>query len=136
MSTNFFESLMTVKGAPDILIERCTNVLGAGGELKPLNGVTLAEVKHLKDQWSAEGKRTILLARKVLARDSILADPTSAECEFHMLGEAKTDLTLVGLVGINDPTRSEIPEVMRILRQAHIRVFMVCPLSTLMMNPC
>ena len=108
------------------MIERCTNVLSADGELKPLNEVTLAEVKHLKDQWSAEGKRTILLARKVLARDSILADPASAECESQMLSEAKTGLTLVGLVGIIDPTRPEIPEVMRILRQAHIRVFMVC----------
>jgi sodium/potassium-transporting ATPase subunit alpha len=127
---------MTVKGAPDILIERCSNVLGADGELKPLNEVTLAEIKQIKDQWSAEGKRTILLARKVLARDSILADSTSAECESQILGEARMDLTLVGLVGIIDPTRPEIPEVMRILRQAHIRVFMVCPLSTSMMNPC
>ncbi|KAJ5605449.1 hypothetical protein N7510_008230 [Penicillium lagena] len=126
-SSNFNaeDILVTVKGAPDILIERCANVLGADGELKPLNEVILAEIKHLKDKWSAEGKRTILLARKVLARDSILADPTSAECESQMLAEAKAGLTLVGLVGIIDPTRSEIPEVMRILRQAHIRVFMV-----------
>jgi sodium/potassium-transporting ATPase subunit alpha len=36
-----------------------------------------------------------------------------------------TDLTLVGLVGIVDPPRAEIPEVIRTLRGAGIRVFMV-----------
>lgn len=126
---------MTVKRAPDILTERCTNILGAEGELKPLNEVTLAEVRHVKEQWSAEGKRAILLARKILARGSILADSISAEFESQMLREAKTELTLVGLVGIIDPTRPEIPEVMRILRHAHISL-VACPLSNSMVTPC
>lgn len=82
-------------------------------------------MKQLKDQWSSEGKRVILLARKVLAKDSIWPDPTSSECESQMFSESKGGLTLVGLVGMIDPPREEIPEVMRVLRQAHIRVFMV-----------
>lgn len=119
-------SLFTIKGAPDILINRCSQILCPDGELKPLSDVDLAAVKFLKDQWSSEGKRVILLARKVLAKESILAEPTSSEFETQMLREAKNGLTLVGLVGLIDPPRTEIPEVIRILRQARIRVFMVC----------
>lgn len=44
---------------------------------------------------------------------------------------ARTGLTLVGLVAIEDPPRDEIPEVIRILRRAGIRIFMVCSLFSL-----
>ncbi len=45
--------------------------------------------------------------------------------ESAMAQEAKSGLTLVGLVGIVDPPRPEIPEVIRILKRAGIRIFMV-----------
>ena len=96
------------------------------GEIRPLGKDDLAAIKSLKDQWSSKGKRVILLARKLLAQESILAEPSSSEFESHMLREAGKGLTLVGLVGLIDPPRTEIPEVIRILRQAQIRVFMVC----------
>jgi sodium/potassium-transporting ATPase subunit alpha len=38
---------------------------------------------------------------------------------------AKNELTLVGIVGIVDPPRDEIPSVVSILRGAGIRIFMV-----------
>ncbi|KAJ5668722.1 hypothetical protein N7462_009792 [Penicillium macrosclerotiorum] len=118
-------SLLTIKGAPDILIERCTHILKLDGSVESLDDITLSKVKQLKDKWSSEGKRVILLARKVLEKGSILDDPFSPECESRALQAAKTGLTLVGLVGLIDPPRAEIPEVIRILRQAQIRVLMV-----------
>ena len=41
------------------------------------------------------------------------------------MAHARSSLILVGLVGIVDPPRDEIPEVVRILRGAGIRIFMV-----------
>ncbi|KAJ5645795.1 hypothetical protein N7490_002167 [Penicillium lividum] len=117
--------LFTIKGAPDILIERCSQILCPDSSIKPLTQVDLAAIRQLKDQWSSEGKRVILLARKILTDDAIPAEPSSVEFETRMLREAKTGLTLVGLVSLTDPPRSEIPEVIRVLRQAQIRVFMV-----------
>ena len=38
---------------------------------------------------------------------------------------ARTDLTWIGLVGITDPPTEDIPEVVRMLRRAGIRIFMV-----------
>ncbi|KAJ5729077.1 uncharacterized protein N7483_003585 [Penicillium malachiteum] len=117
--------LFTIKGAPDILILRCSRVLCPDGEVKTLTQDDLAAVKRLKDEWSSQGKRVIMLARKVLEKDTILASPSSVEFETQMLHEARTGLTLVGMVGLVDPPRSEIPEVFRVLRQAQIRAFMV-----------
>ena len=35
------------------------------------------------------------------------------------------DLTLVGLVGIRDPPRSDVPVAINVIRKAGVRVFMV-----------
>ncbi|KAJ5432128.1 uncharacterized protein N7458_011284 [Penicillium daleae] len=102
-----------------------TQILQPDGEVQPLNEDVLRKVENRMKEWSSDGKRVILLARKVLPQDQYYTDPSSPECETQMLREAKTGLTLVGLLGLIDSPRSEIPEVMRILRQAQIRVFMV-----------
>lgn len=122
---NTFPRLFTIKGAPDILIQRCTHILGIDGEVQPLSTDVLRKFEQTITDWSSDGKRVILLARKILTQDGYCSDPSSPECETQMLREAKTGLTLVGLLGLIDSPRSEIPEVIRILRQAQIRVFMV-----------
>jgi sodium/potassium-transporting ATPase subunit alpha len=119
--------LFTIKGAPDILITRCTHILGPDGETRPLSEDVLRKVEGRIQEWSSDGKRVLLLARKVLAQDGYNTDPSLPEYEAQMLREAKTGLTLVCVVGLIDSPRSEIPEVIRLLRQAQIRVFMVLP---------
>jgi sodium/potassium-transporting ATPase subunit alpha len=110
------------------LIERCTQIVTDTGNVRVLDDSIRSQVRSLKDQWSAEGKRVILLARKVLSRQDILLDPSSREFESEMMDQARTDLILVGMVGIVDPPRDEIPEVVKTLRGAGIRIFMVrCP---------
>lgn len=79
-------------------------------------------IEGIKDDWSAHGKRVILLARKILLAPSLTR---SNDVESDIMESAKTGLTLVGLVSIVDPPRAEIPEVVRVLRGAGIRIFMV-----------
>ncbi|GLB08300.1 hypothetical protein AtubIFM57258_004188 [Aspergillus tubingensis] len=119
------DTLLTIKGAPDILIERCTQIVDTDGSVLPLDGRILAHIKYVKDQWSSEGKRVILLARKVLPASDIMPLPSSREFESEVMNHAKTGLVLVGLVGIVDPPREEIPDVVRTLRRAGVRIFMV-----------
>lgn len=83
-------------------------------------------VKQLKDQWSSNGKRVILLARKILGADRILPDTSSPEFETQMMHELQSELTLVSLLAMIDPPRPEMPEVIATLRGAGIRAFMVC----------
>jgi sodium/potassium-transporting ATPase subunit alpha len=82
-------------------------------------------VQNVKDQWSAAGKRVILLARKVVPAEDLSFQSPCREFEGEVTNHARADLILVGLVGIVDPPRDEIPEVIRILRTAGIRIFMV-----------
>ena len=117
--------LLTIKGAPDVLIGRCTSYVDYDGVTMPLDEGILKTIEEVKDAWSSEGKRVILLARKVLRSQDIVNDPAANDFETETMEHAGTGLTLVGLIGIVDPPRDEIPEVVRVLRRAGIRIFMV-----------
>lgn len=120
-----FLRLLTIKGAPDVLINRCTSILGEDGLVQKLTPETLVAIEAIKDAWSAHGKRVILLARKILPANVMYAEPEHGAFEDETMELARTGLTLVGLIGIVDPPRDEIPEVVRTLRRAGIRIFMV-----------
>lgn len=124
--------LLTIKGAPDVLISRCTSFIDRHGDTKILDPIASTAIVRTKDQWSSEGKRVILLARKVVPRKDIRSEPTSTHFEDEIMEHAKTGLTLVGIVGIVDPPRDDIPYVVRTLRGAGIRVFMVSTVPYLM----
>lgn len=117
--------MLTIKGAPDVLISRCTKYTSIDGETKPLDETTKSSIEEIKNTWSSEGKRVILLARKTICKEQIRALTTSSQFEDEAMHHARDALTLVGIVGIVDPPRDEIPSVVKILRGAGIRIFMV-----------
>lgn len=104
---------------------KCSLLMNALGETQPLDESAKITVENIKNAWSAQGKRVILLARKAIPQSEIKSAPSSAPFESEVMEHARTGLTLVGLVGITDPPRPEIPEVVRTLRAAGIRIFMV-----------
>ncbi|KAE9367518.1 calcium ATPase [Stipitochalara longipes BDJ] len=119
------DTLLMIKGAPDILIGRCTKYTTIEGDSQVLDDATRAKVEEIKNTWSSQGRRVILLARKTVCKEQIRAMPTSSQFEEEVLHHARDGLTLVGIVGIVDPPRDEIPSVVKILRGAGIRIFMV-----------
>jgi Ca2+-transporting ATPase len=100
---------VAVKGAPEVVIGRCTTVITRDG-VAPLSEHDrqdwLARVAHLCE----EGLRTIAVAEK---------DADSADTDFY------ADLTLLGVFGIEDPPRAGIPEVIDKCRDAGVAVIMV-----------
>ena len=122
---NSDDILLTIKGAPDIIVERCTTYVGEDGNVYPFDAEMKATVEGIKDKWSSEGKRVILLARKILPGHQATHSPEHNVFETEIMHQANTGLTLVGLIGIVDPPRDEIPEVVKTLRGAGIRIFMV-----------
>jgi sodium/potassium-transporting ATPase subunit alpha len=125
MSSADIHSLLTIKGAPDVLIGRCTKYTGIDGEIRDLDDATRAKVEEIKNTWSSQGRRVILLARKIVSKENIVNDPSTSQFEDEVSRLARSDLTLVGIVGIVDPPREEIPYVVSTLRGAGIRIFMV-----------
>jgi sodium/potassium-transporting ATPase subunit alpha len=113
------------------LIDRCSKYTSIDGETKVLDDATRATIEKIKNTWSSQGKRVILLARKVIYKETMVVAPASAEFEDEVMHHAKSGLTLVGIVGIVDPPRDEIPYVVSTLRGAGIRIFMVCRIISL-----
>ena len=119
------DMLLLIKGAPDILMGRCTSYVGQFGEVHPSDDKFRKHLETVKDEWSSQGKRVLLLARKILHSEELAAKPTDGNFEDEVLKHAATGLTLVGLAGIVDPPRDEIPEVVATLRRAGIKIHMV-----------
>ena len=120
-----------IKGAPDVLIGRCTKYTSKEGETKVLDEVTRNIIEEIKNTWSAQGKRVILLARKTISKEQLKSLPASSHFEDEVAQHARTGLTLVGIV---DPPRDEIPSVIKTLRRAGIRIFMVRKLPSLLVS--
>lgn len=97
----------------------------ASGDVAPLDQQVLATFEQMKKLYSSQGKRCILLARKVAPGSEIKSKPEDGIFEAEMTGLATSGLTLVGLVAIVDPLRPEIPEVVSTLRGAGVRIAMV-----------
>ncbi|KAK5726656.1 hypothetical protein LTR15_002544 [Elasticomyces elasticus] len=116
---------LMIKGAPDILLPRCGSYINKDGFVERLEDQDRRTIDGMKDYWSSQGRRVILLAQKPL--ESMQFDSVSQprEYELDVMGRASSELILVGLIAIVDPPRAEIPEVVRILRGAGVRVFMV-----------
>jgi sodium/potassium-transporting ATPase subunit alpha len=123
--TDWICSLLTIKGAPDILIGRCSSFVTNTGAEEPLDAAVKTSFEEIKNTYSSQGKRCILLARKIVRNTDVKSRPGSTEYETEMTEHANTGLVLVGLVAIVDPLRPEIRDVVSTLRGAGIRIFMV-----------
>lgn len=108
-----------------MLIGRCSKYTKIDGTTSALDENTRAKIESIKDKWSSQGRRVILLARKTLSSGQIKPQTASGLFEDEIIRHARSGLTLVGIVGIVDPPRDEIPSVVSTLRRAGIRIFMV-----------
>ncbi|KAF3904053.1 hypothetical protein ABW20_dc0103103 [Dactylellina cionopaga] len=117
--------VLFIKGAPDVLLPRCHHVTSKDGSTRTLDRDTSIAIEKIKDDWSRKGRRVILLARKILKRSDIKSPMDSNAIETEVMSQASSGLCLVGLVGIVDPPRADIPYVVTTLRRAGIRFFMV-----------
>ncbi|XP_049928799.1 plasma membrane calcium-transporting ATPase 1-like isoform X2 [Epinephelus moara] len=110
---------MFSKGASEILLRKCCKILIADGQakgFKPRDRDDL--VKKVIEPMASEGLRTICLAY----RDFPASDgEPDWEDEAHIL----TGLTCIGVVGIEDPVRPEVPDAIRKCQRAGITVRMV-----------
>ncbi len=106
-------------------MDRCAHYIGTSGVSHDLTPATKQRLEALKNEWSAKGRRVLLLAHKCLSRSWLKHPPSSPNFEKEMMDQARSGLTLVGMVAIVDPPRPDIPEVVRTLRSAGIRIFMV-----------
>jgi Ca2+-transporting ATPase len=107
---------MCVKGAPDVVLERCGTVLWHGEQV-PADTVR-AEILAANRQLSERGLRVLAFAARELddaAMTPALTDPMAAV----------TGLVFVALVGIMDPLRATAKEAVRTALAAGVDVRMI-----------
>ncbi|RIB24813.1 hypothetical protein C2G38_1997693 [Gigaspora rosea] len=114
--------IVLVKGAPDVLLGNCTRILEPDGTERPLDDRARQSLTDKLSEWCGTGTRVILLCRRIITNESEIPSDTS---DLEALGQLSYNLTVIGLMGILDPPRPEILEVIRTCRGAGIRVFMV-----------
>ena len=105
-----------VKGAPDLLLARCTAV-SAGRGAQALDEAGRAALVDENEAMAARGLRVLAVASRTLAAQGF--DPAG-----DLMGHV-ADLTLQGLVGIMDPPRPEAREAIALCRTAGIQVKMI-----------
>ncbi|MFZ4517838.1 MAG: cation-translocating P-type ATPase [Microthrixaceae bacterium] len=111
--------VLYVKGAPDVVLGRCTHVRGPGGAVE-LDDVARAELQATNDGLGSQGLRVLAVASRPVPVAQGSGRPEHAE-----LGELVEGLTLESLVGILDPARPEAVAAVAECRSAGIGVKMI-----------
>lgn len=105
-----------VKGAPDIILNHCDQILTAEGCIS-LNDKMIEEVKQKIANFARRGMRVLAVASK-----------TKRSSEFSLSGDLLLEidqLTFIGLIGLIDPLRAEAKAAIERCKHAGIEVKMI-----------
>ncbi|XP_077070557.1 plasma membrane calcium-transporting ATPase 3b isoform X4 [Siphateles boraxobius] len=106
------------KGASEILLKKCSSILGANGEARNFKPRDRDEmVKKVIEPMACEGLRTICIGYRDL--------PCDPEPDWENEAEIVTELSCIAVVGIEDPVRPEVPDAILKCQRAGITVRMV-----------
>uniref|UniRef100_A0AAY4CK17 Calcium-transporting ATPase n=1 Tax=Denticeps clupeoides TaxID=299321 RepID=A0AAY4CK17_9TELE len=109
---------MYSKGASEIILKKCSNILNGAGEARVFRPRDRDEmVKKVIEPMACDGLRTICVG----FRDFSGNPEPNWDDENNIL----TDLTAICVVGIEDPVRPEVPDAIRKCQRAGITVRMV-----------
>jgi Ca2+-transporting ATPase len=102
-----------VKGGPDVVLALCASAL-VRGQVVPLDADLRARVHAVNEELASGGFRTLAFAWRDVADGETLDEAT-----------LERDLVYVGILGLVDPPRPEVPAAIAACRRAGIRVSMV-----------
>ena len=105
--------LVLLKGAPDYLIKKCSRMIDENGDIRQITREDLAALVQLQDDWCSLGQRVLLICKNTIDFTEIENSHMSV-AEIEAIVHTKNDFCLVGLVGIIDPPREGIADVVSI----------------------
>ena len=118
------KSYVYAKGASEIILGKCTRMLTAKGEVKDMSEAERGAVAKVIEGYAAKSLRTIGLAYREVdaAKDKKSLAAEAADSDVERLEEG---LVLIGIAGIKDPLRPEVPRAVKDCAKAGIIVRMV-----------
>ena len=103
------------KGAPDVVLDLCTHYQTIADKKESLSEVTRQRILDANEAMAREALRVIALAYRV---EKDVPDNATPETVEH-------DLIFVGLIGMIDPSRPEVPPALELARTAGVRTVMI-----------
>ncbi len=113
------ELVVFAKGAPDVLLGRCTREL-VGEDSRPLTPERRAAILATNDALAGEALRTLGVAVRLVAPEAVDRDHDGVPD-----ADVESDLAFAGLIGMIDPPRAEAREAVARARAAGIRPIMI-----------
>ena len=107
--------VVTVKGAPDLVLEECTQIERLDDSKSPMSASDHENIIQANDQMTQKALRVLAMAYRVV----------QGVPEEMKLEELESDLTFAGLIGMIDPPREEVAAALEIGRKAGIRTVMI-----------
>jgi Ca2+-transporting ATPase len=108
--------LVFTKGAPDILLSRCTHEF-IGDARRPLTVERRAAILEANEKLAGEALRTLGVAARQLAANDLRQEDLTEEVEH--------ELAFLGLIGMIDPPREEAKQAVARAKRAGIRSIMI-----------
>ncbi len=105
-----------VKGAPESIIEKSTKIF-EDGNIRPITYEDREKILKIMQEMAGDALRVLAFAFKEFSKDFPV--------ENYNLTNAENELIYVGLVGMIDPPREEVPEAIQVCKTAGIRTVMV-----------
>jgi Ca2+-transporting ATPase len=107
--------IVFTKGAPDVLVTRCSHEL-VGGEARTLTDGRRQEIRAASERLASEALRTLGVAFRSLRPDAL---------EREVDDRVEHELVFLGVVGMIDPPREEAKEAVGRAKGAGIRPVMI-----------
>ncbi|KAJ5166719.1 uncharacterized protein N7482_005500 [Penicillium canariense] len=115
--------LIYVKGAPDVLLDRCSTYWSAvHNAVRPLDSDAREKFSGFQAKLSRRAERVIVICQR---RYTPTHEPGSNGFNDEIMAYGVQDLTVLGIFGIIDPPRPETAATVASCRRAGIRFFMV-----------
>lgn len=125
-TVNHDDWILYCKGAPDVILSKCTRMLLTDGTEEVLTDKRTELLLNIQTKWASEGKRVLLLTRRVIMSKETPENTVAGTSSFVTWATSmNNNLTIVGMLAIVDPPRPESAETVRVCRGAGIRFYMV-----------
>lgn len=110
------QPIVFTKGAPDVLLARCTKEL-VGDQPRPLSAERRAAIVHTNEDLAGQALRTLAVAARYL--------PSKTSPQHEVDESLEQELVFLGLIGMIDPPREEAKQAVARARSAGIRPMMI-----------
>ncbi len=110
--------VIVVKGAPDIVLDLCTQYQDINDNPQPLDSEARKRILDANEVMTKDALRVLGLAYRL--DEDVPDNPDELKTD-----ELERDLVFVGLIGMIDPARSEVKPALETARDAGIRTIMI-----------